>query len=334
MKAQVINSFGDPSVFKLTNLPIPKVKPGHVLIKVYATSINPIDCKIRSGMASAIAPEFPAILHGDVAGTVEIVGDGVDDFREGDEIYGCAGGFRGLGGALAEFMLVDAKLIAKKPKSLSIEEAAALPLVSITSWIALFEKAKLTNKMEILIHGGVGGVGHIAIQLAKWCGAKVYTTVRSNEDFHIAKSFGADEVINSQEEDVDDYKLRLTNENGFTTIFDTVGGANLDKSFAAASVNGTIVTIAARSTNDLTHMHNKGLSLHCVFMITPFLTNKYREHYGNILKQVAQIVDAGKLKVLKDSNKFTLEDISHAHELLESGKSKGKVIISIDTRQY
>jgi NADPH2:quinone reductase len=210
-----------------------------------------------------------------------------------------------------------------------MQKAAALPLVSITSWIALFEKAKLTREMEILIHGGIGGVGHVAVQLAKWCGAKVYTTVRNNEDFPIAKSFGADEIINSQEENVDDYKLRLTNGNGFNTIFDTVGGANLDKSFAAASVDGTIVTIAARSTNDLTHMHNKGLSLHCVFMITPFLTNQRREHYGGILKQIAQIVDDGKLKILTDSHKFTLEETSNAHELLESGKSKGKVVISI-----
>ena len=206
MKAQVINSFGDPSVFIITDLPIPKVKPGHVLIKVHASSVNPIDCKVRSGVVSTIAPEFPAVLHGDVAGIIESVGDGVTQFKKGDAIFGCAGGFHGLGGALAEYMLADVKLIAKKPRSLSMQEAAALPLISITVWEALFEKANLKRGMNILIHGGAGGVGHVAVQLAKWSGAKVYATVRNNDDFPIVKSFGADEIINVQDEYVEQYK--------------------------------------------------------------------------------------------------------------------------------
>jgi len=329
MKAQTIHSFGDSSVFTMVDIPIPEIKPGHVLIKVHATSVNPIDCKVRSGAVKAIAPEFPAILHGDVAGVVESVGKGVTQFKEGDEVYGCAGGFRGLGGALAEFMLVDEKLIAHKPKSLSMYEAAALPLVSITAWIALFDKAKLTNDKNILIHGGVGGVGHIAVQLAKFCGAKVYVTVRKKEDFPIAKSLGADEVINVQKEDVEEYKLRLTKGHGFDIIFDTVGGANLDKSFAAAALNGTIVTIAARSNHDLTPMHSKGLSLHCVFMLLPILTDHHRENYGKILGKIAQIVDDGELKPLIDPNKFTLEEVANAHELLESGQAKGKIVLSL-----
>ncbi|MFN8788589.1 MAG: zinc-binding dehydrogenase, partial [Neisseriaceae bacterium] len=230
---------------------------------------------------------------------------------------------------LAEYMLVDARLIAKKPKSISMQEAAALPLVTITAWIALFEKAKLTKEMDILIHGGIGGVGHIAVQLAKWCGAQAYTTIRKNEDYQIVKNFSADEIINSQEESVEQYKLRITNDIGFSTIFDTVGGTNLDKSFAAAAVNGTIVTIAARSNHDLTPMHNKGLSLHCVLMTTPLLTNQHREHYGNILEKVAQIVDDGELRARVDPNHFNLEDVAKAHELLESGKAKGKVVISV-----
>ena len=331
MKAQVIHSFGAPSVFTMVDLPIPEVKPGHVLVKVHATSLNPIDCKVRSGAVSAIAPKFPAILHGDVAGTVESVGDGVTHFKKGDDIYGCAGGFRGLGGALAEFMVVDAKLIAKKPKSLTMREAAALPLVSITAWDALFEKAKLTKGMNILIHGGVGGVGHIAVQLAKWCGAKVHVTVRKKEDVPLIRSFGADEVINVQDEDVEKYTLRLTNDRGFEIIFDTVGGSNLDKSFAAAALNGTIVAIAARSTHDLTPMFSKGLSLHCVFMLLPMLTNQNREHHGKVLQKVAQIVDEGKLKPLIDPHQFSLEEVTQAHELLESGKAKGKIVISIES---
>ncbi|MBX3710014.1 MAG: zinc-dependent alcohol dehydrogenase family protein [Gammaproteobacteria bacterium] len=329
MKAQVIHAFGDPSVFTMIDLPIPKLKPGHVLIKVHATSANPIDCKVRSGAISEIAPEFPAILHGDVSGTIEAVGDGVHYFKKGDEIYGCAGGFCNLGGALAEYMLADARLISKKPQSLSMSEAAALPLVSITAWMALFEKAKVISGKNVLIHSGVGGVGHVAIQLAKWSGAKVFTTVRKHEDFAIVKSFGTDEIINAQEEDVAQYKKRLTNDCGFEIIFDTVGGSNLDKSFAAATTNGTIVTIAARSTHDLTPMHSKGLSLHCVLMLLPLLNGDNREEYGRILEKIAHIVDEGKLKPLLDPHHYTLDKVDQAHELLESGRANGKIVISV-----
>lgn len=329
MQAQIIESFGDSSVFTFVDLPIPEIKPGHLLIKVHATSVNPIDCKIRSGVVSALAPEFPAVLHGDVAGVVEAVGAAVTYFEKGDQVYGCAGGVKGLGGALAEWMLVDAQLIAHKPKSLSMQEAAALPLVSITAWEALFEKAKLKKDMNILIHGGVGGVGHIATQLAKWCGAKVYVTVRKKADFPIVQSFGADAIINVQEENVEQYKSRLTEGRGFDIIFDTVGGATLDQSFIAAAFNGTIVTIAARSTHDLTLMHSKGLSLRCINMLLPLLMNQQRARYGEILENITKIVDAGKLKPLIDPHHFTLKEIAQAHQLLESGQAHGKIIVSV-----
>jgi NADPH2:quinone reductase len=329
MKAQIIKQFGDSSVFELVDIPKPVLKPGHVLVKVHATSVNQIDCKIRSGAVAAIAPDFPAVLHGDVAGIVEDVASDVTSFKVGDEIYGCAGGLKGSGGALAELMLVDTRLIAKKPQSLSMTEAAALPLVSITAWEALFEKAKLTSNNSILIHGGVGGVGHIAIQLAKWCGAKVYTTVLKNEDFHLAQSLGADEIINAKEEEVEKYITRLTNNRGFDIVFDTVGGQNLDKSLIAAGLNGSVVTTAARSTHDLTPMHSKALSLHVVFMLLPILNNQDREAHGKILSEIAKIVDEGKLKPLIDPHQFTLETVKEAHDLLESGQAKGKVVISI-----
>lgn len=327
MKAQLIKKFGDPSVFELSEIATPDLKPGHVLIKVSATSVNQIDCKIRSGAVPAIAPDFPAILHGDVAGTIAAVAEDVKNFKVGDEVYGCAGGLKGSGGALAEFMLADARLLAKKPKSLSVLDSAALPLVSITAWEALFTKANLTNKKSILIHGGVGGVGHIAVQLAKWCGAKVYTTVLKNEDFSLAKSFGADEVINAKEEDVEKYVARLTDNQGFDVVFDTVGGPNLDKSLFAARTNGAVVTTVARSTHDLTPMHNKALSLHVVFMLLPILKNQGREAHGKILAKIAEIVDEGKLKPLIDTHRFTLDTVRDAHTLLESGKANGKVVI-------
>lgn len=329
MKAQIITHIGDPSVFKLVEIQKPTMTPGHVLIKVSATSVNQIDCKIRSGAVGNIAPEFPAILHGDVAGTVDAVASDITDFKIGDEVYGYAGGVLGSGGALAEYMLVDAKLIAKKPKSLSMQETAALPLVSITAWEALFSRAKLTGKNNILIHGGVGGVGHIAVQLARWCGAKVYTTILKNEDTAIVKSLGAEETINAKEEEVEAYVKRLTGNQGFEIVFDTIGGPNLDKSLFAASLNGIVVTTAARSSHDLTPMHNKALSLHVVFVLLPILKNINREGHGKILTEIAKIVDEGKLKPLIDPHKFSLETVKDAHALLESGGARGKVVISI-----
>lgn len=329
MKAQIINSFGAPSVFELQEIPMPTLKPGHILVKVHATSVNQIDCKIRSGVVRNIAPDFPAILHGDVAGVITAVADDIDSFKVGDEVYGCAGGLKNSAGALAEFMLVDARLMAHKPKSLSMREAAALPLVSITAWEALFVKTQLTDKNTLLIHGGLGGVGHIALQLARWRGAKVFTTVMSNKDFSLAQSLGADHVINAQEEEVEHYVSLLTKDQGFDIIFDTVGGPNLDKSLLAAAINGAVVTTAARSSHDLTPMHNKALSLHVVFMLLPILKNQGREAHGKILATLAKIVDEGKLKPLIDPHPFSLETTAEAHAFLESGKARGKVVIAL-----
>jgi NADPH:quinone reductase len=330
MKAQVINKFGDCNVFEYVNMPRPKVQQGHVLIKVQYTSVNQIDCKIRSGLVPNIAPDFPAILHGDVAGIIEEIGAGVTHVKVGDEVYGCAGGLKGCSGALAEYMIADASLLALKPKTLSMQESAALPLISITAWEALFTRANLQRGQSVLIHGGVGGVGHIAIQLAKSIGATVYATVTKEQDFPLALALGADYVINSKEEKVEDYVSRLTQGLGFEIIFDTVGGANLNSSFAAAASQGIIVTTAARTSVDLGPMHAKGLSLHVVFMLLPLLTNTKRAEHGHILSQMSALIDAGKVKPCIDKHIFTLETVNDAHQYVELGKARGKVVIKIN----
>ncbi|QQE75332.1 zinc-dependent alcohol dehydrogenase family protein [Brevibacillus composti] len=328
MKAQIIQSFGAPSVFQYQEISKPERKPGHVLIQVKATSVNPIDTKVRAGIVPAVAPEFPAVLHGDVAGVVAAVGEGVTEFKIGDEVFGCAGGFRGTdGGALAEFMLADADLLAHKPKNLTMEEAASLPLVSITAWEALFNRARLLPGQEILIHGATGGVGHVAIQLAKWGGATVYTTASSQEKLEIGARLGADVTINYREESVHDYVQKYTNGKGFAVVFDTVGGENLDRSFEAAAVHGTVIAIAARSTHDLSPVHSKGLSLHVTFMLLKILNKDMRKQYGEILKKVAGVVEEGKLRPLLDSNIFTFDEVSKAHEYMESGKAIGKIVL-------
>lgn len=328
MRAEIIHEFGSPAVFKKAEIPKPQIQPNHVIIQVKATSVNQIDCKIRAGLVPSIAPAFPAVLHGDVAGVIAEVGPHVGRWKVGDEVYACAGGIKGTGGALAEYMLADSDCIAKKPKFLSFAQAAALPLVSITAWTALFLRAHIKAGCQLLIHGGVGGVGHIAVQLAKWAGAKITTTVGAEEDFELARKLGANHIVNFRKESVTEYVNRLTEGKGFEVIFDTVGGKNLDLSFQAAALNGTIATTASRSTNDLTLMHQKGLSLHVVFMFIPLLFHLDRKHQGEILEKVSQLVDQGNVLPLVDSHHFSISDIAKAHEYLESGKAKGKVVVT------
>jgi len=330
MKTEAVKQYGDVSVFESIDLPKPQVKPGYILIRTAATSVNPVDCKIRSGLYASLMSTLPAILHGDVAGTVEEVGAGITKFKKGDEVYGCAGGVNGEPGALSEFMLADSRLMAIKPKSLSMAQAAALPLVSITAWEALFEKIQIKPGQKVLIHAGTGGVGHIAIQLAKWAGADVYTTISSPEKAKIAKQFGVTAAINYQEEAVADYVQRLTGGKGFDVVFDTVGGDNLDKSFEAVAHYGNVITIQGNSSHHLGGFYFKSASLHAVLMLLPLLLNQNRERHGKILAQIANLVDEGVLKPLIDANQFSYSEVGKAHALLESGKALGKVVVQSD----
>lgn len=324
----VINRFGDPDVFEQQSIDIPVIRQGHILIKVAATSVNPVDYKIRQGKLAAIAADFPAVLHGDVCGVVEAVGEGVEGFKQGDEVYACAGGVKGHGGALSEYMLADAGLIARKPRNLSMVDSAALPLVSITAWEAMIERANIKPGQKVLIHGATGGVSHIAIQLAKWAGASVYATCSSQQKAEIAKALGADECIFYKEAGVSDYVEEYTDNRGFDVIFDTVGGDNIGRCFQAAALNGCVVSVSSRSQQDLSPMHAKGLTLHVVFMLIPLLHNTGRERHGQILRRIAALVEENKLKPLIDEHKFPVTDIAAAHKYLESGAAIGKIVVT------
>jgi len=327
MRAQVLKEFGGPDNFWLETVPNPVVTQGHVLIRVAATSVNTVDTKIRAGLP--IGPALPAILGADVAGVIVAKGEGVEGFEVGDAVYGCAGGVKGQGGALAELMLADAQLIAKKPVSLSMREAAALPLVAITAWDAL-ERSRVSEGQTVLVHGGLGGVGHVAIQLAKARGAKVATTCSGEGSDALARSLGADAVIDYKAESVEGYVQRLTQGSGFDVVFDTIGGANLPTSFAAVAIDGNIATTNARTTQDLSQLHARALSLHVVFMLLPMLTGKHRARHGRILAELAAWVDTSKVKPLIDPHRFTLATAPDAHRLLESGDAVGKIVIDID----
>ena len=324
----VVREFGGPEVFEQREIPRPVPGAGQVLVRVKASSVNPVDTKIRSGMLAAIAPEAPVVLGCDVAGVVEECGAGVSGFSPGDEVYGCAGGVKGSPGALAEYMAADARLLAPKPPGLTFEAAAALPLVSLTAWDGLLDRARVCAGQRVLVHGGAGGVGHVALQLCAAQGAEVWATVSSEEKAAIARRLGAAGTILYRDEPVDEYVQRATGGAGFEVVFDSVGGENVARCFQAAAVSGTVVSISTRTTADLSPLHAKGLSLHVVFMLIPMLYNRGRERHGAILRELSALVAAGKVQPLLDARQFAFSDVAEAHALLQSGKATGKVVLS------
>jgi NADPH2:quinone reductase len=326
MKAILLKEYGSTAGFSTEEIPQPEVRPGCVLVEVGASSVNPVDYKIRQGLLP-VGPELPGILHGDMAGTVVQVGEGVEGFAEGDEVYGCVGGFKGLPGVLSEYALADARLLSKKPSNLSMVEAATLPLVGITAWNALIDRAEVASGQKVLVHASCGGVGHIGLQLAKAFGAEVHATASDDRKIELGFELGADRMINYKQTDVDAYVKSETDGKGYDVVFDTVGGKCLDDSFQATRIGGTVVSIAARSTHDLTPVHVKSLSLHVVFMLLPILRGEGRERHGEILGELTGLVEGGKVRPLVHEEVFDFQEAGRAHEALESGKVTGKVAL-------
>ena len=323
MKAYLTRDYGPDALFEAAEIPVPEPASGEILIDVKATSLNPIDNKLlRQNLG--FNPELPAVLHGDVAGVVAKVGRDVEMFQPGDEVYACAGS---PSGALAEAMVADARLVALKPRTLDFASAAGLPLVAITAWEALNDRAEIRAGQHVLVHAGTGGVGHVGVQLAKIKGAKVATTVSTKEKAKIAESLGADEIIFYHDEAVEQYVERLTGGDGFDVVFDTVGGETLDRSFAAAKNYGQVVTILARQSHDLTTAFGRGLTLHFEIMLLPLVTGRFRERHGGILQEIAKHVDEGCLKPLIHERQFGFDEVNEAHALYESHGHVGKIVL-------
>lgn len=328
MKAMILNAYGADAAFQAADLPKPEVGAGQVLVRVAATSVNTVDTMIRQmGADLPLSPALPAVLGMDFAGTVEAVGEGVSSFAAGDEVYGCAGGLADLQGALAEFMVADARLLAHKPKSLSMREAAAIPLVGITAYEGL-QRAGVQAGQKVLVHGGAGGVGHLAVQLARHFGAQVFATGSGAESLDVIAGYGAT-AIDYRAETVADYVQQHTGGAGFDVVFDSVGGANMVNSFEAAALNAQVVTTVAMVELDLTPAHFKGLSLHVVFMLIPMLHDHKRETHGEILAALAEIADSGGLKTLLDPSAFSMDQVGDAHAHLGSGQAIGKVVVDV-----
>lgn len=306
----------------------PRPSAGEALVRIHASGVNPLDTKIRAGAAAHARHPFPAILGMDLAGVVESVGPGVTKFAIGDAVYGMAGGVGGVQGSMAQFAAVDADLLARKPRNLSMREAAALPLVVITAWEGLVDRAGTRTGHRVLVHGGAGGVGHVAVQIARALGAKVFATA-SPAQFQVVRSYGAtpiDYTSTSVEQYVDEY----TAGEGFDVIYDTVGGAVLDASFTAAKAyEGHVVSCLGWGTHKLAPLSFRAATYSGVFTLMPLLTGRGRAHHGRILEAACTMVEAGKLTPMLDPRTFDLDSAHQAHAAVESGSAEGKIVIDI-----
>ncbi|KCZ73051.1 Zn-dependent oxidoreductase, NADPH:quinone reductase [Candidatus Methanoperedens nitroreducens] len=313
MKTAQINKYGGSEVVKINkNAPKPTLSLGHLLVEVHAASVNPVDWKIREGYMKQMVPlQFPATLGGDFSGVVEEVGEGVLGFKIGDEVYGYASILSGGSGSFAEFALADAKSTAHKPKNTSHVEAAALPLTGVSAWQALVDHIGLSRGEKILIHGGAGGIGSVAIQVAKHLGAYVATTV-SARDIPYVKELGADEAI--------DYKNQSFENmlHGYDAVYDTVGGETYLKSFKVLKRGGIIVSMLEQPRSEL--MERYGVK--AIGQLTQVTSER--------LSKLAELVDKRAIRVHVDKT-FSLEQAGEALEYQQKGHPRGKVVLKIKT---
>ncbi|WP_020655524.1 zinc-dependent alcohol dehydrogenase family protein [Massilia niastensis] len=326
MKAVVLNAYETP--LTLTEIARPEAGPGQVLVRIKASGVNPLDIKIAAGKADHAQVAPGAILGIDMAGVVQAVGEGVSGFAPGDEVWGMTGGVGGVQGSLAEYAAVDAQLLAHKPSSIGMREAAALPLVFITAWEGLVDRARITAGKKVLVHGGAGGVGHVAVQIARAFGAEVYATGSASQRETI-EGYGA-VFIDYRATSVEEYVQQYTDGEGFDIVYDTVGGATLDASFKAARpYHGHVVSCLGWGTHALAPLSFRAATYSGVFTLLPLLSGKGRANHGTIMNEAAKLVDAGKIRVLLDDRHYTLADVGQAHAAMQDGSARGKIVVEV-----
>jgi alcohol dehydrogenase len=331
MKAMIIDRYGKVPL-KLADMPVPTLGENDVLAEIFSASINPVDFKIRDGkLRMLIKYDMPLILGNDFSGVVKQVGSRVKKFKVGDEIYGRA--VKDRIGTFAEYIAIDEDAISLKPKNLTFEEAASIPLVGLTSYQALHDILKLSVGQKVLIHAGSGGVGTFAIQLAKSMGAYVATTT-SEAGFQLVKKLGADLIINYRNEEFD--KI-LQN---YDAVFDTIGGKTLEKSFRVVKPGGQIVSIAGLPNARFGKEYGTGFFKTSLFRIATLKITKLEKQYnvkytflfmkpsGEQLSIITDLIESEKIKPVIDRI-FPFEDAQKALEYCESGRAKGKIILKI-----
>ena len=322
MKAFLVQTPDGP--FHEVELATPSPASHQVLVKIHAAGVNPLDTKIRAGQGGHANQPLPAILGLDMAGSVVAVGSGVTAFVPGDEVFGMVGGVGKQQGTLAEYIAADASLLAHKPRSLTMRQAAALPLVTITAWEGLVDRGQVHAGQTVLIHAGAGGVGYAAVQLALAYGAKVFATVSSDKR-ELIEALGATPI--DRDTPIDTYVAEHTAGLGFDIVYDTLGGPVLDASFKAVKLyTGHVVSCLGWGTHALAPLSFRAATYSGVFTLLPLLSGDHRAHQGKILAAAAALVDQGKLKPLLAAESFTRNDIEAAYEQVAKG-SKGKVTI-------
>mgnify|MGYP001607838855 CR=1 FL=1 len=311
MKAVQIANYGGVEAIEFNSeAKKPTLKAGQILVEVHAASLNRIDSAFRKGYLKKMMPvQMPLTLGGDFAGVVTELGDGVSKFKVGDEVYGNAGTFKGGSGALAEFVSANSANTAHKPKSLDFSQAAALPLAGASALQGVFEELNVQSGQKILIQGGAGGVGSLAIQIAKLKGAYVATTVAGSEiDF--AKNLGADEVLDYKTQDV---TKALKDYDG---VFDTAGGEGLNKLFSILKKDGKLVSMAGQPDQELAKQHE----VTAISQMTTVSTEQ--------LKELAELVDSGKVKVQIEKT-LPFVETKTAFEYFETQHPKGKIVVVV-----
>jgi len=313
MKSAQINKYGSSEVIEINqSTPEPTLSPGKVIITIKAAGVNPVDWKIREGdMQQMISLQFPSTLGIDFSGVIKQVGEGVSpsDFKPGDEVYGQAGVISGGSGAFAEIALANMSSIANKPKKLDYSEGAGLPSVGVSAWQALKENIELSSGQKILIHGGAGGIGSIAIQLAKYLGAYVATTV-STDDEQFVQELGADVVIDYRTQTFEDLLK------DYDAVFDTVGGDTYRRSFKVLQKGGVIVSMLEQPDSELMNQYG----VNSIFQFT----QADRER----LTKVAQWVDENNIRV-NIEKKFSLDQASDALDYQRDVHPRGKVVVDV-----
>lgn len=323
MKAFVVETSGGP--FRAVEIPTPQPASDQVLVRIRASGVNPLDTKIRAGEGAHAKQPLPAVLGMDMAGEVVTAGADVTAFLPGDEVFGMVGGVGGLQGTLAEFVAADAALLARKPKRLTMRESAALPLVTITAWEGLVDRARVHAGQTVLVHAGAGGVGYAAVQIALAHGAKVFATV-SDDKRSIVEAVGA--IAIDRKVAVEEYVSEHTGGDGFDIVYDTLGGTVTDASFASVKrYTGHVVSCLGWGTHSLAPLSFRAATYSGVFTLLPLLSGLGRANHGHILHEAAKLAEQNRLKPLLAEQGFE-QDIAAAYEAVAKG-SRGKVVLEL-----
>jgi NADPH2:quinone reductase len=327
MKAVYMTAVGTPAVLQPVEVEEPQPGPGQLKVRVEAAGVNPIDTKLR-GRGLLFPHALPAVLGLDGAGTVAAVGAGVTRFGPGDRVWYCHGGLGAAPGSYAQYHVIGEADAEPMPAGMDFAAAAAAPLVLLTAWEALFDRARLQAGQSVLVHAGAGGVGHVAIQMAKRAGARVMTTVSTPEKVDLVRDLGADEVVDYRATDFARAALAWTGGRGVDLVLDTVGPEVFKASIPAVAHYGDLVTLLDPGAVDWKEARTRNLRIGFELMLAPLLRElpEARAHQGEILRRCGEWIEAGSLRV-EVGRRFPLSRAAEAHALIEQGHVQGKLVL-------